>query len=884
MKDRRFNKFVGITIALVFLLTQLVGIVSVLADPPDEKVTGTVRYALGTTSYLTATYSSLSPLPNEFGIGNSVYDAWCVDKSRSVNTSTNYSVIVYSPYDGTWIEDADISEHSNWVNIPWDKITWIVNNRGSYNKDVVQDAIWHLTDGISVTGNALTLVNSIPSTVQAGESFPKQLLVNWVGNDKQLLVTEYTPPSFSVTYFANGGTGTAPVDGESPYYPGEVVTVLSEGVLSYAHHTFDGWNTISDGSGTAYAADATFGMPYADVDLYAQWDAIEYTVTYDPGEHGTFDSAVTEDLHFGDDTPEEPATPGEEGWEFDGWDPEPTLTVEGSAIYTAQWVQIFTVTYDPGDHGDFTAVTTGGLHSGDPTPTAPATPGDPGWSFDVWSPTPSTTVEGNATYVAQWTQDEYTVSYEPGSEGTFETQTTPGLHYGDDTPGAPETTGNAGFTFMGWNPLVNPLVTGNAIYVAQWDQDIYTVTYDPGLHGTFDAQITGELVYGDDTPAPPEETPSEPGWSFGGWSPEPADIVTGDAIYTAQWIQNEYTVIFEPGAHGTFETQTTAGLHYDDDTPSAPTPTGETGWAFDGWTPLVQSKVTADATYTALWTLIPVDGLDVSKTVNFDDVLVGTEIEFTITVTNTGNTVLYSVSLTDEMLDVSEIYELLDPGQSQVIVVSYTTTSEDVPGFTNTAIGTAFGQTQEEVRDEASVSVTVRQLPPPPPPPVYVAGISVTITPDATLVEAGTPVTFTMVVSNTGQLVLSDVEVVNTDLDFSTVIPKLYVAGSETFTVTMILNDVGDFNYTVTATGTAPSVSSVSDTDVTSVGVFEEEIPENPPEEPVVPPEEPVPGDTVENPSTGAIPFNALTVSGLMTLGAGIFALIKRKKETGEEE
>ncbi|HPQ46423.1 MAG TPA: InlB B-repeat-containing protein [Clostridia bacterium] len=883
MRKRR-KGILGLAIALVFIISQLTGVVSVYADPPEEKVTGTIRYTSGTSSYLTATYSGLSPLPNEFGIGNSAYNAWCVDNTRTISTGTNYAVTVYSPYDGTWVDDASIDAHSNWVDIPWDDITWIVNNRSGYTKDEVQNAIWHLTDGISVSGNALALINSIPSTVAPGETYPKQILVNWMGNDRQLLVTEYTPPSFTVTYNSNGGSTPAPVDSASPYYPGEEVTVLGQGEISWAHHTFEGWNTTSGGSGTDYDPADTFDMGYANVELFAQWEPIDYTVTYDPGDHGTFDADVTEGLHFGDDTPVAPETPGETGWEFNGWSPKPTETVEGNATYTAQWIQVFTVTYDPGDHGDFTAVVHENLHNGDDTPAAPSTPGQPGWSFSSWSPTPTTLVSGSAVYVAQWTQDEYTVTFEPGSQGTFETQTTTGLHYGDDTPTAPETTGNAGFTFTGWNPLVNLVVTGSAIYVAQWDQDIYTVTYDPGLYGTFDAQVTGELLYGDDTPAPPEETPSEPGWLFDGWSPVPSEIVTGNATYIAQWVQIEYTVTYEPGDHGTFETQITEGLHYNDDTPDAPITTGDEGWAFNGWTPSVESLVTGNATYTALWTLIPVDGLDITKSVNFDDVFVGTEIQFTITVTNTGNTVLYSVNVVDEMLGVSQSFELLDPQQSEEIIVSYTTTSEDVPGFTNTAVSTALGQTQEVLRDEASVSVTVSLLPPPPPPPVLVPGISVSITPDAALVESGTPVTFTMNVTNTGLLVLYNVEVVNTDLDFSTTIPILYVLETQTFTVTKTLTEAGDFSYTVTATGTAPSVSAVSDTDVTTVGVFTTEIPENPPEEPVIPPDEPVPGDTVENPQTGVLPASALAFSGIFTLGAGIIALIKRKKEDDGEE
>ena len=170
-----------------------------------------------------------------------------------------------------------------------------------------------------------------------------------------------------------------------------------------------------------------------------------YTVTYAPGDHGDFTAQVTSGLYFSDDTPDPPATPGDPGWTFSHWSPTPTSTVEGDAIYVAQWTQdSYTVTYDPGDHGDFTAQVTPGLNYGDDTPDAPATPGDPGWTFSHWNPTPSETVTGTITYVAQWTQDSYTVTYDPGDHGDFTAQVTPGLNYGDDTPDAPATPGDPG--------------------------------------------------------------------------------------------------------------------------------------------------------------------------------------------------------------------------------------------------------------------------------------------------------------------------------------------------------------------------------------------------------------------------------------------------------
>jgi uncharacterized repeat protein (TIGR02543 family) len=75
----------------------------------------------------------------------------------------------------------------------------------------------------------------------------------------------------TVTYV--GGphtTGAAPVD-QNSYEPGDRVTVLPPASMVVATgHTFAGWNTASDGSGTRYLPGDTFTMGDADVKLYAE--------------------------------------------------------------------------------------------------------------------------------------------------------------------------------------------------------------------------------------------------------------------------------------------------------------------------------------------------------------------------------------------------------------------------------------------------------------------------------------------------------------------------------------------------------------------------------------------------------------------------------------
>jgi hypothetical protein len=75
-----------------------------------------------------------------------------------------------------------------------------------------------------------------------------------------------------------------------------------------------------------------------------------------------------------------------------------------------------------------------------------------------------------------------------------------------------------------------------------------------------------------------------------------------DVVLFVVWVSVEYTVTFAPGVHGVFAAKVTGGLRYGDVTPAAPAVTGEAGWIFNGWLPVVSATVTGDVTYVAQWT------------------------------------------------------------------------------------------------------------------------------------------------------------------------------------------------------------------------------------------------------------------------------------------
>src|SRR5450830_531599 len=160
-----------------------------------------------------------------------------------------------------------------------------VGGEGTFHftvSDGVYDvSAFDITTGTTTVGQG---IYSVPVTAGVAYTVTEDTLPGWVSDALYQTVTvgtvgaavyfnntklTPTPATYTVTYDANGGTGTQ-TDGSSPYLTGATVTVLDQGSMLYTGYTFSGWNTVAVGGGTAYAAAATFTIT-ADTILYAQW-------------------------------------------------------------------------------------------------------------------------------------------------------------------------------------------------------------------------------------------------------------------------------------------------------------------------------------------------------------------------------------------------------------------------------------------------------------------------------------------------------------------------------------------------------------------------------------------------------------------------------------
>ena len=162
-----------------------------------------------------------------------------------------------------------------------------------------------------------------------------------------------------ITYNGNGYTGDGvPAVATFNVTTGittAIGTIAEAGTMERTGYTFTGWNTEADGSGSAYAPGETVSLRQS-ITLYAQWNPITYTITYDlaGGYEPTIPNPTTYTIESGDITLNNPTRVDIDeqngtttnylfmGWTGTGLDAATqTVTIShgstGNRTYTATW-------------------------------------------------------------------------------------------------------------------------------------------------------------------------------------------------------------------------------------------------------------------------------------------------------------------------------------------------------------------------------------------------------------------------------------------------------------------------------------------------------------------------------------------------------------------
>ena len=251
--------------------------------------------------------------------------------------------------------------------------------------------------------------------------------------------------------------------------------------------------------------------------------------------------------------------------------------------------------------------------------------------------TPSTRViipkgsTGNRSYVANWKEEIYTITYDLNG-GTVN-----GTNPTSYTKGSPDITlinpTKAGYTFAGWTGTGITLSgvgsmsvtiptgsTGNRSYKAMWIKDLestYTIKYK--LNGGI-LEIENPTSYTPSTPTFVLVNPIKDGSKFLGWTgsngtePEEKVVIekgsTGNRVYIANW-DGDFTISYDLGGGYIEGAQNPASYNVTSDDITLTNPVRD-GYTFTGWTGtglttktlkvIIPTGSTGDRSYTANWT------------------------------------------------------------------------------------------------------------------------------------------------------------------------------------------------------------------------------------------------------------------------------------------
>ena len=283
------------------------------------------------------------------------------------------------------------------------------------------------------------------------------------------------------TVTLNAGGGTIDSGNVTGYTYGTGATLPTAGDMTYTGHTFKGWydNENLIGSPIATISDTETGNK----EYWASWDANTYTVTLNTN-GGTINSGNVTGYTYGVGATLPTADDMTyTGHTFKGWYGNENLTGSpvtaigntetGNKEYWAKWeINQYTITVKPENgKADITITQDYG------TPITAPTLTREGYQFNGWDKAfPTTMPAENLTITAQWTVNQYTITYDLDggtAEGNPDTYTVETDAFTLKNPTRP------GYTFTGWsgtgltgeNNLTIAIPkgsTGDRSYTAHW--------------------------------------------------------------------------------------------------------------------------------------------------------------------------------------------------------------------------------------------------------------------------------------------------------------------------------------------------------------------------------------------------------------------------------
>lgn len=327
-------------------------------------------------------------------------------------------------------------------------------------------------------------------------------------------------------------------------------------------------------------------------------DSINITFKSYPKLHEViYNNATPSSENVLDGQPISNTVPTQTGYSFVGWYADIALTqsynvsapvVQSLQLYAKWTINEYTITFNSAGGSAVSPIT----QDYNTSVVAPANPTREGYSFTGWSQAvPSNMPAENLTLTAQWSINQYTISFD-SNEGSAVSAIT--QDFGTNVS-APLNPTREGYLFQGWftddNTFLNEYVFGtmpsqNITVYAKWEEQVgtyYTVTFNSNGGSAVSSQ---QVLSGDyaDEPA----VPTRNGYTFVNWQDETNvvwdfandPIIEAMTLY-ATWSPVTYSLTFE-NLQGT--TQSNPGTYnIETSTITLTNPSAREGYNFSGW-------------------------------------------------------------------------------------------------------------------------------------------------------------------------------------------------------------------------------------------------------------------------------------------------------------
>lgn len=508
---------------------------------------------------------------------NSVYDIYC-DQYNGTSWGTN--TLVYAGTDSTITSSISLTNTDGdirifWINDPSANHVYYKNRISSVWDANPTDWITDTAIYSGVTYGALSAyesLNLITGVVYInGSANPYEIKYDYLDD------TPLPSNVYLTTSSGSGGNCTTPAEGTWAYNVSEVVNISATADACYH---FVNWTGNTTDIGDVNAISTNISMGTTNKTATANFAINTSVITYNANAHGSITGDTPQTINCGDSTTEVTAVP-DACYHFTTWDDANTsasrtdIGTSTNQTFTASFaIDVFTLTYSAGANGAINGSSPQNVNCGDNGSEVLAEP-DACYHFVDWSdsstdnPRTDTNVSANISVTANFAIDTFTLTYTAGANGSI-VGSSPQVINCHDNGSQVEAVPDACYHFVNWsdastqNPRTDTNITSNLSVTANFAINVYTLTYNAGLHGTINGtspQTVNCSDNGSEVLAEPDACYHFVNWSDSSTDNPRTDLnISANLTVTANFAIDVFTLNVSSGANGNVTTPS-EGLH-----------------------------------------------------------------------------------------------------------------------------------------------------------------------------------------------------------------------------------------------------------------------------------------------------------------------------------